>query len=557
MKNNWLVILSISVAFLFLTGFSSEDSYKKAMWVERTEINDHGAAIIKEAQEKKINTLYVNVNPDTPDASYQHFNEQAQQVGISVYAAGGEPDWALEANQSELIDFVIWAKNFQASAGEGQQFAGIHLRIQPQYLNEWYNDPFEVVEQWKTNIEAAVTEAGSLKTTGVIPFWLDTTQTPGDPDLPFNEWMIEQFDETTILAYRDTLEGENGIVSLTENEFEAADRLEKKLMIGVTIAETGSNHTTFFEEGQEDMEMHLGVADRHLGEHPSYAGTLVNGFQAPEPEESVVPEKEEIRGTYIWHAPDLIEKQDEILTFAKEQNLNLLYTRLDLRKPFTAYADFVEKANAAGIEVHAMGGHPSWAKKESEGRILNLVDYVKSYNESSGSGQQFAGIHLDVEPYTDPSWDTNEQDVLRQWMDNLEVFVEETKRGSDLEASMDLAMWFDDLPTPDHPDTPFYQWVIDTMDHTSVMAFRDQAKGPGGILDVAANELSYAEEVGKKMLISVEMKESKANPHISFYEEGAVIMEDMLTIVNEELESNASYNGSVVHSYRYWRNAQP
>ncbi|WP_205600688.1 S-layer homology domain-containing protein [Gracilibacillus sp. YIM 98692] len=260
------------------------------------------------------------------------------------------------------------------------------------------------------------------------------------------------------------------------------------------------------------------------------------------------------RGTYIWEAETLINEKEKIIQFAKEENINLLYTRLDLTQPFSAYSDFVAEANQAGIEIHAMGGHPSWALKEEEARMLKLVDYVKEYNNTVDKNQQFTGIHLDVEPYVTPSWAENEQEVLSQWMNNIELFVKETKRESNLEASMDLAMWFDDTKTPGHPDTPFYQWVINQMDHTSIMAFRDQAKGSGGIIDMAQNEIDYAESTDKNMIISVEIKESKNNPHISFHEEGAAVMEEQLDIVDEELSSNAAYNGYIVHAYRYWKN---
>lgn len=544
-------------------GFSDSDEVQKAMWVENIDISEKRDSILNEAEEKGFNVLYVRMDPETPSNAYSSLIRQANENDIEIHALGGEPSWALEKNQQQNLDFIQRVKNYNEDVSKEERFEGIHLKIQPQYLPEWYEGQTTVIKEWKQNLNAVLDtfpEDDSLELSSSIPFWLDEVETPGEPETPFSTWLISQFDHTTILAYRDTLEGPNGIVNLTKDEFEAADNLNKQILIGVTISDTGQDYTTFFEEGISDMNMHLNLVDKHLGTHDSYRGKAIDDFsslEAQEEQSSAQPEEDEnenYRGTYIWEAETLINEKDRIIEFATEKNINLLYTRLDLTQPYSAYSDFVEEANAKGIEVHAMGGHPSWALKKEKSRMLNLVDYVKTYNQSVDKEQRFLGIHLDVEPYTEPSWAEDQQEILSQWMDNIELFVNETKRESNLEASMDLAMWFDDTETPGHPDTPFNEWVINKMDHTSVMAFRDHAEGSGGILNAAQNEVNYAESIDKNIIISVEMKKNTANPHISFYDEGEDVMEEELDIVNEELGSYSSYQGHVVHAYRYWNN---
>ena len=561
MKRKLCLFLMITVLSLPLYGFSNSEENKKAMWLEEAKISEESDAILEKAQQNDINVLYVKVNVEEDPQIYASFIQKAGQEDIQVHALGGNPLWALEENQQESIAFVDWIRGYNQSVGAEEQFAGIHFKVQPQYLSAWYEDQSRVLREWKENITATVEsipEDSPLEISSSIPFWLDNLETPGNPDVPFSTWLIQQFDHTTILAYRDTLEGANGIVALTQAEFEAADQADKQIMVGVTMEDTGNDYTTFFEEGRSDMNMHLGLIDEHLGEHSSYAGYAIDDYTTLKQQAEKPPEKEEEkkRGTYIWEAQTLINEKDKILTFAKENDINLLYTRLDLSQPYSAYSDFVEAANQAGIEVHAMGGHPSWAFKEEEDRILRLVDYVKSYNQQVEDEQTFDGIHLDIEPYVEPSWDADQESVLKQWMDNLERFVKETKRESDLEASMDLAMWFDDVETPGQPDTFFNEWVISKMDHTSVMAFRDEARGSGGIIDMAKNEVEYSEELGKDILISVEMKENPAHPHISFHEEGKAEMEKQLSEVDEEFDSYSSYNGYTVHAYRYWNRAK-
>ncbi|GGD20741.1 S-layer homology domain-containing protein [Pontibacillus salipaludis] len=264
-------------------------------------------------------------------------------------------------------------------------------------------------------------------------------------------------------------------------------------------------------------------------------------------------DNENIRGTYIWHAENVIQEPNEILEFAKEHDINLLYTRLDRTQDFTVYKEFLEKAHEAGIEVHAMGGHPNWALKEGEERLNMFIDYVTSYQKVVPPRQQFDGIHLDIEPYVLKHWDGNTEDVLTTWKKNIQTFNDEVKRESDLETSADLAIWLDNHKTPGEDDISFSKWVISKLDHTTLMAFRDSAEGSNGIIDVSQTEMEFAKELGKELLVSVEMQQMDEHKHISFYEEGKQVMEEELDETKSHFKDNPSYHGNAVHAYEYWK----
>ena len=95
------------------------------------------------------------------------------------------------------------------------------------------------------------------------------------------------------------------------------------------------------------------------------------------------------------------------------------------------------------------------------------------------------------------------------------------------------------------------------MDHVSLMAFRDAAEGSNGIVAVAKEEIAFADELGKPIKISVEIKASHEGDHITFYEEGAAYMEEELAKLPDLLKDSPSFTGSVVHAYAYWKNAKP
>ena len=66
-----------------------------------------------------------------------------------------------------------------------------------------------------------------------------------------NEWLIGSFDHVTVMAYRNEVESEHGILDLTRAELELADRLGKQILIGVNTKEMpGESYTTFMDTGR-------------------------------------------------------------------------------------------------------------------------------------------------------------------------------------------------------------------------------------------------------------------------------------------------------------------
>ncbi len=401
--------------------------------------------------------------------------------------------------------------------------------------------------------------------------------------------MIGAFDHVTVMTYRNEIDTDHGIIKLSEDEFEIGNRLGKQILVAVNTKEMpGEAHTTFYGLGRDRLNRTLEQLSDRLASHSSFAGIAIHDIRYwqnlqgdgnegeppagenpdpstpnPEPGEGDrVPDADPvnrdpmIRGTYIWEAHEVIDNGHEILEFAKEKDVNWLYVRLDLQQPYSAYASFVKQAAAQGIEVHALGGHPIWALQENRDRIMRLVNYVKEYNRNVQGDERFHGIHLDIEPYVLPIWRENQDRVMTEWTSNIDAFVNELKKDSNLEASMDMAVWLDKFNVPG-TNISLSKWMIDRMDHVSLMAFRDTAEGTNGIAAVSREEIAFAEELGKPILISVEMKESHEGDHITFFEEGEAYMEQELAKLRDMLKDSTSYTGHVVHAYTYWKNAKP
>ncbi|NMO96833.1 hypothetical protein [Paenibacillus lemnae] len=575
----------------------------KATWVWQTElIRDGGERLLSFAEQEGINLIYLQIDREIPAGIYNDFIQEAHRNEIHIHALGGDPRWALTKYQGDMIGLAEWVTSYNEGASPEGSFDGIHLDIEPYVLPQWETAQGEVIASWRENLQAFLDRASG---TGVelgidIPFWLDEFTLPDGGNL--NAWLMSSFDHVTVMAYRNQAETEHGILYLTKQELELGDRLGTKVRIAVNTKEMpGEEHTTFYSLGRQQMNQTLENLSGTLRAHSSFAGLAVHDFRywenmsqtgtegpaeglpdpdvqpAPDPGTDPAPDpvpdpdpvpgervpdadpvtrSESIRGTYIWRAEEVIHNSREILDFAKEKNLNFLYVRLDLQQPFSAYRSFMKEASSAGIEVHALGGHPIWALQENRDRMLKLVNYVKDYNRVVEGDERFHGIHLDIEPYVLPEWSADSQNVITQWTSNIDAFVRELKADSSLKASMDMAVWLDKHPVPGE-GISVSEWMIDRMDHVSLMAFRDRAEGSNGILSVTREELAIAERLGKPMLISVEIKESHEGGHITFYEEGAAFMEQELATVQKHLQQSSSFRGNLVHAYEYWRDARP
>lgn len=611
-------LVSLLVA-LVLVGIQSPPVYGekplvRATWIWQTDmIRDGGEQVLSFSQNEGINLIYLQINRKMPRETYEIFLKRAHEEGIRVHALGGDPGWALTEHRDDMLGLADWVMNYNDNVSPEGRFDGVHLDIEPYVLAQWENDHNTIISSWESNLRAFL---GNLSESGLelgidIPFWFDDFTLSDGTGL--NEWLISAFDHVTVMAYRNQIDSENGIIMLSQDELKLADKMGKKVMVAVNTKEMPQEvHTTFYGHSKEQMEQTLQLLSNSLSSHSSFAGLAIHDIRnwqnmqkegtdddntspddpsspkpVPEPVPEPVPDPEPvpvpvpepvpepqpepepgnwvpdadpilrdpiIRGTYIWEAHEVIQNSQEILDFANEKQLNWLYVRLDLQQPFSSYSSFVKQAAAAGIEVHALGGTPTWALEENLPWIMRLVNYVKDYNRAVQGDERFHGIHVDIEPYVLPEWRTDPQQIISEWTSNIDVFVNELKKDSNLEASMDMAVWLDKYKVTGE-DISLSKWMIDRMDHVSLMAFRDSAEGSNGIIDVTKEEIAFANELGKPIYISVEIKESHEGQHITFYEEGAAYMEEELAKV-QELLKDSSFRGTLVHAYIYWRNAK-
>jgi hypothetical protein len=95
--------------------------------------------------------------------------------------------------------------------------------------------------------------------------------------------------------------------------------------------------------------------------------------------------------------------------------------------------------------------------------------------------------------------------------------------------------------------------VIDLFDYVALMDYRHKAEGSDSILSHAASEIAYADRVGKKVVIGLEVSPNDLEK-VTFDKAGPKVFEQALLTVENALHDDPSFAGFAIHHYRRYRN---
>jgi len=162
------------------------------------------------------------------------------------------------------------------------RFDGVNIDIEPYLLDDWATGrPVRGRQYLDLSAEfmRMKAEAGSSILVGpAMPFWYD-----GIEDVEWhgqrrklNEFVQDIYDYVAIMDYRNVAEGSDGIVSHAQDELDYADRMNKKVMIGVETLQTTPAKVTFFGKGAQYFEAQLTLAESAMTRHPSFGGFVVH-----------------------------------------------------------------------------------------------------------------------------------------------------------------------------------------------------------------------------------------------------------------------------------------
>ncbi|KGX91105.1 hypothetical protein N781_05255 [Pontibacillus halophilus JSM 076056 = DSM 19796] len=263
--------------------------------------------------------------------------------------------------------------------------------------------------------------------------------------------------------------------------------------------------------------------------------------------------QDRVKATWIWDTSSVEESPQEVVEFAKQEGINRIYVHVSTKdfRP-EQYRDFIEEAGKRDIEVFALGGDPNWALSKHKRTVQGFASIVQTYNENVPEEAQFQGIHVDIEPYLLPKWEGNQEQVVKDWMGNVEALVQQVKEDDSLMVSGDFPFWIHKITVPNGDET-LSNWMLGQLDSMTVMAYRDQATGPNSIKSIVTPLMEEASDNNHSLVVAVNIINTSEGDHTTFYGKGSEALTSELTKLNKELRKEAGYAGIAIHDYKNWK----
>lgn len=258
---------------------------------------------------------------------------------------------------------------------------------------------------------------------------------------------------------------------------------------------------------------------------------------------------EEERSTWIWNPWILVDNQTQTLEFLKTKHINKVYLQIDYEISKSVYQSFIEKATAKDIQIYALAGESYWITENGMEYQNQLLDWLEHYQQEATDEQRFLGIHLDIEPYDTTLW-TEKQTTAIQTYQQLVVQAKKKAQSLNLPLQLDIPFWYDEIIYDSkYGNGILSEWLIDHSDGVTIMAYRDTSQE---IIKIVKNEIEYARQMNKKVVVGIETLKSEEGDFVSFSEEGEAYMNRQLSKVQEYFSKKTSFKGIAIHHLESW-----
>ncbi|KGP92006.1 hypothetical protein N780_15940 [Pontibacillus chungwhensis BH030062] len=309
----------------------------------------------------------------------------------------------------------------------------------------------------------------------------------------------------------------------------------------VSITYTEAQARAFFSGGDLRLLASL-TSQEQTSEFKAYSKAIQDALNEYKSRKSV----------WLWDSKAVSDRPDETIQFLDSHHINHVYLHYN---PLVEdhYPYFISSLNQMGVTVHALMGAPHWGLEENIPEGKHRMDRVMAYNNEVSETAQFKGIHFDIEPHVLDEWDTDRENVVTQWSNSSQIYVDYAKDNGFIVGS-DLPFWTDG-PSVAPYDPNFYKNMIDRQDYVTVMAYRNTALGSNSITSLSENEVLYANS--SKVEIGVELKPHYLD-YVSFDDKTYIEMEYELAEVRRYFKGMHAkgFAGTTYHSYTQWKDLE-
>lgn len=255
----------------------------QAMWVwNPTLLNDGWEELLFFAYGKGVNRIYFGIDMTMSPDKYRVLVRSAGALGIEVEALSGRAEWVYPAYREDLLDFVRWVADYNRSSLPKERFRAIHLDLEPHQLAEWKRNRGRIVTLWAESAAIFMKEVRrypGMIAAADLPFWLNGQIIPGTAR-PLHAFLIDTFDEVTIMAYRNYAEGRGGILDIAKEELESARLAGKPVTLGVeTLPNQEGPTVSFYGKREAELQEQLQRTADALRGHAAFAGVSVHHYE--------------------------------------------------------------------------------------------------------------------------------------------------------------------------------------------------------------------------------------------------------------------------------------
>ncbi len=279
-------------------------------------------------------------------------------------------------------------------------------------------------------------------------------------------------------------------------------------------------------------------------------------------------------GLWVWDSPPLLHdahEREAFFDFCARHHIGVagieIFTRAtDAGRRLDNAAEWrtlIREARRRGMRLHALDGDPHYALRSEHGTVLSIVDAVLAYNASVAPDERFYGIHLDIEPYLLPEWKepSARERLLADYLD-LNLGAAARARAAGVVYGVDIPFWWQSIDTATGEAVSITTFrgvrksatahLLKIVDIVGVMAYRNVAAGPDGIVTRALETLDLADNAdGARTFVGVETeKVSEGVPaKVTFAGKSLEQLDAEVRSVDDVFVGRPAYAGIAIHRY--------
>ncbi len=238
------------------------------------------------------------------------------------------------------------------------------------------------------------------------------------------------------------------------------------------------------------------------------------------------------RALWVWNTQNFFdssrgtEEAVSFFEFCSREGIGEIYLSLILSRPTGSdphselreaehYQEFLARAHRQGLKVEGLAGTPEWAARENHPHALAVVDAVLAFNRAVPETARFDGIHFDVEPYSllGYSDSVTRTELLKEFLEMVAKCAERARLQGKLRFDCDVPAWFYPAGELERQqlnvnfkgeEKTVGEHLTDLLDTVTIMDYRNEADGAGGIVAAGVPALAYAASRNKKILVGFE-----------------------------------------------------